>query len=426
MWASTRILFDDSREINAAASIAQRSGQVVRRLINSCPAPCRRPADRRIGPLSVRRECARLRPRISAQGRKQVLQHMQLPLSKPYRWSPLAAFGFISAAVLLALVRSAAADEVEDFYRGKTVTVLISYSVGGGYDLYARLLAHYLGNHIPGNPVVVPQNMPGAGGLRAANYLYSAAPKDGTMIGTFSRSIPTMPLVTPKDAHFDGRKFSWIGSMSGDTSLCLTGAKSQVKTFDDMLTKPVVMGGQFAAADSDIYAHLYKNVFGAKIKLVSGYPGTNDITLAMERGEVDGICGLSWGTIKIAHPEWVKGKSVNLLLQAALKKEPELADVPLALDVIDDPVKKQILSLHFAPQAIGRPYAAPPNIPGDRKAALIKAFDATMQDPEFLAETAKAKMDIAPMTGQEIDALLTQLYALPADVVAKAAKAVAE
>jgi hypothetical protein len=193
-----------------------------------------------------------------------------------------------------------------------------------------------------------------------------------------------------------------------------------------MLTTPVVMGGQYAAADSDIYARLYNNVLGAKIKLVSGYPGTNDITLAMERGEVDGICGLSWGTIKIAHPEWVKGKSVNLLLQAALKKEPELADVPLALDVIDDPVKKQILSLHFAPQAIGRPFAAPPNIPDDRKAALIRAFDDTMKDPEFLEETAKAKMDIAPMTGQEIDVLLTQLYALPPDVVAKAAKAITE
>ena len=187
-----------------------------------------------------------------------------------YRTRCLAACVPVAAALLLALTRSAAANDVEDFYRGRTLTVLISYSVGGGYDLYARLLAHYLGRHMPGNPNVVPQNMPGAGGLRAANYLFSAAPKDGSMIGTFSRSIPTMPLVTPQNAHFDGRKFSWIGSMSSDTSLCLTGAKSKVKTFHDMLTMPVVMGGQFAAADSDIYAHLYKNIFGAKIKLVSG------------------------------------------------------------------------------------------------------------------------------------------------------------
>jgi tripartite-type tricarboxylate transporter receptor subunit TctC len=352
---------------------------------------------------------------------------MQRHVGKPrQRTSHLTACVLIATASLVTFGRAAATDEIEDFYRGKTLTVLISYSVGGGYDLYARLLAHYLGAHIPGNPVVVPQNMPGAGGLRAANYLYSAAPKDGSMIGTFSRSIPTMPLVTPQDAHFDGRKFSWIGSMSSDTSLCLTGAKSQVKTFDDMLTKPVVMGGQFAAADSDIYAHLYKNVFGAKIKLVSGYPGTNDITLAMERGEVDGICGLSWGTLKVAHGDWIKNKSVHILVQAALKKDPELPDVPLALDLIKDPQKRQILYLDFAPQAIGRPFAAPPGIPADRKAALIKAFDETMKDPALLAEAAREKIDIAPMSGPDIDKLLAELYAIPPDVIQKASKAIAE
>ncbi len=333
------------------------------------------------------------------------------------------------ATILLALLtlpRSAGANEVEDFYRGRTLTVLISYTVGGGYDLYGRLLARYIGRHIPGNPSVVPENMPGAGGLRASNFLYSAAPKDGSIIGTFSRSIPTMPLVTPQDARFDGRAFSWIGSMSADTSLCLTGAKSQVKTFQDMLTKPVVMGGQFAAADSDIYAHLYKNVFGAKIKLVSGYPGTNDITLAMERGEVDGICGLSWGTLKVAHADWIKNKSVNLLVQAALKKDPELPDVPLALDLIDDPQKKQILYINFAPQAIGRPFAAPPGIPADRKAALSKAFDETMKDPDLLAEAAREKIDIGPMSGHEVDDLLAKLYTISPGVIEKASKAIAE
>src|SRR5579862_8165055 len=194
-----------------------------------------------------------------------------------YRSVWAGAFALVAAVVLVCLIpfRSSAAGDVADFYRGRTLTVLISYSVGGGYDLYARVLAHYLGRHIPGNPTVVPENMPGAGGLRASNYLYSAEPKDGSVIGTFSRSIPTMPLVTPTAVSFDGRKFSWIGSMASDTSLCLTGGKSAVKTFDDMLTMPVIMGGQSSGADSDIYAHLYTNVFGAKIKLVSGYPGTN-------------------------------------------------------------------------------------------------------------------------------------------------------
>jgi len=324
-----------------------------------------------------------------------------------------------------ALAQPTHADGVEDFYMRRTLTVAIGYSVGGGYDLYARVLSRFLGKHVPGQPTVVPQNMPGAGGLRVTNYLYTAAPKDGSVIGTFSRSIPTLPLLSPP-ATFDGTRVTWLGSMSSDTSLCLTGSKSPVKTWRDMLTKPLVMGGQSPGTDSDIYARLYKNVLGARIKLVSGYPGTNDITLAMERGEVDGICGLSWGTIKIAHPEWMRDKTVNFLLQAGLKKDSELPDVPLALDLIDDPEKKQVLYLHFAPQGMGRPFAAPPNIPEDRKAALIKAFDNTMKDPELLAEAAKEKMDINPMKGDEIDALLKQLYATPADVVAKAAKAIYE
>jgi tripartite-type tricarboxylate transporter receptor subunit TctC len=324
-----------------------------------------------------------------------------------------------------ALAQPTHADGVENFYRGRTLTVAIGHSVGGGYDLYARMLSRFLGKHIPGQPTVVPQNMPGAGGLRVTNYLYTAAPRDGSVIGTFSRSIPTLPLLSPP-AAFDGTKFTWLGSMSSDTSLCLTGSKSPVKTWRDMLTKPLVMGGQSSGSDSDIYARLYKNVFGARIKLVSGYPGTNDITLAMERGEVDGICGLSWGTIKIAHPEWMRDKTVNFLLQAGLKKDSELPDVPLTLDLIDDPEKKQVLYLHFAPQGMGRPFAAPPNIPVDRKAALIKAFDDAMKDPELLAEAARGKMDINPMKGDEIDELLKQLYATPADVVAKAAKAIYE
>jgi tripartite-type tricarboxylate transporter receptor subunit TctC len=330
-------------------------------------------------------------------------------------------------AILVAAMpcHTAQADDVANFYKGKVLTLGIGYSVGGGYDLYGRMLARFLSKHIPGEPTVVPQNMPGAGGLRISNFLYTAAPKDGSFIGTMSRSIPTMPLLT-STVNFDGRKFSWLGSMSGDTSLCLTGAKSPVKTWQDMLTKPSVMGGQGAGADSDIFARLYKNIFGAKIKLVSGYPGTNDITLAMERGEVDGICGLSWGTLKIAHPEWITNKSVNILLQAALKKDPELPNVPLALDLINDPEKKQILYLHFAPQAMGRPFGAPPDIPADRKAALRKAFDETMKDPELIAEAAREKMDISPMTGGEIDSLLKELYAIPPDVAAKAAKAIGE
>jgi tripartite-type tricarboxylate transporter receptor subunit TctC len=341
------------------------------------------------------------------------------------RWREIALAACVTVALPSALVAPGYADEVEDFYKGQTIRVVIGHSAGGGYDLYARLLSKHLRKHIPGQPTIVPQNMTGAGGLRVTNYLYTAAPKDGTVIGTFSRSIPTMPLLAPPGT-FDARRFTWLGSMSGDTSLCLSGGKSAVKNWKDMLSKPLIMGGQAVGTDSDIYARLYKNVFGARIKIVSGYPGTTEITLAMERGEVDGICGLSWGTIKVSHPQWRKNKSVNFLLQAGLKANPELSDVPFAMDLIDDAAKKQILYLHFAPQAMGRPYAAPPDIPAARKAALIKAFDAVMKDPELLAEAAKLGMDIDPMAGSEIDALLAQIYATPPDVVAKAAQAVAE
>ena len=193
-----------------------------------------------------------------------------------------------------------------------------------------------------------------------------------------------------------------------------------------MLTKPSIMGGQAVGADSDVYARLYKNVLGAQIRIVSGYPGTTEITLAMERGEVDGICGLSWGTVKVSHPEWRRNKSVNFLLQAGLNTDADLPDVPFAMDLVKEPEKKQILYLHFAPQAMGRPFAAPPDIPADRRAALIMAFNNAMKDPELLAEAAKARMDIDPMTGSQIDELLAKIYATAPAVVAKAAQAVAD
>jgi tripartite-type tricarboxylate transporter receptor subunit TctC len=320
---------------------------------------------------------------------------------------------------------AASADDVEQFYKGKTLRVVIGHSAGGGYDLYARLLSKYLRKHIPGQPSVVPQSMTGAGGLRVTNYLYQAAPKDGTVIGTFSRSIPTLPLLAPPGA-FDARRFTWLGSMSSETSLCLTGAASPVKTWQDMLSKPSIMGGQAAGTDSDVYARLYKNVLGAQIKIISGYPGTTEITLAMERGEVDGICGLSWGTAKVAHPHWRKNKLVNFLLQAGLKMDPDLPDVPFAMDLVQEPEKKQIFYLYFAPQAMGRPFAAPPDIPADRKAALIKAFYNTMKDPELLAEAMKLGMDIDLLTGGQIDELLARIYSTPPDIIAKAAQAIAE
>ena len=264
--------------------------------------------------------------------------------------------------------------------------------------------------------------MTGAGSLRAANYLFSVAPKDGSVLGTFSRSMGIAPLLG--QVEFDSRKFSWLGSMTDDDTTCVTWNSSPIKTWDDFLNKPSKLGGLGADADPDIWALLYKNVFGAKLQLVSGYPGTNDVVLAMERGEVDGLCGLSWSTIKTRHAEWLTSHAATIIVQAALKKEPQIAAVPLATDLVTKPEQLQIIRLLLASQAMARPFVAPPDIPADRKLALIAAFDATMRDADFLGEAQKLNFEIHPVSAPTIDGLLAEVYATPKDVLARAAKAI--
>src|SRR5436853_242071 len=305
------------------------------------------------------------------------------------------------------------AQSVADFYRGKTINLIIGYSVGGGYDLYGRLVSRHIGKHIPGRPSIVPQNMTGAGSLRAAQYIYSVAPKDGTTFGTFGRTIATTPLLTPATAPFDGTKFTWLGSVTNEVSTCVTWHTAPVKSWNDVLAKEVAMGGEGPGADPDVYALLYKNVFGAKWKLVTGYHGTNDTVLAMERGEVDGLCGLSWSTLKSRHMQLFTDKKINVIVQAALKKQPELADIPLASELTKNPEQLQILKLLLASQEMARPFAAPPDIPADRRSALLAGFDKTMQDSEFLAEAQKLSMDVNPLPAQAMAELLAELYATP-------------
>lgn len=331
------------------------------------------------------------------------------------------AAGAVLAGAVIAPARPAAA---ADFYRGRTVSIIAGHSAGGGYDLYARVLARHLGRHIPGNPVVVPSNMPGAGGLRLANYLYTAAPKDGTALGIFSRGMAIAPLLGA--AQFDGRRFTWVGSATSDVSVCIASTSAAVKSWDDVAARPFVAGGEGAGSDPNIFALLYKNLLGAKIKLVSGYPGTSDITLAMERGEVDGMCGISWSTIKSRHADWIAASKINVLVQAGLRAEPDIAAVPAAADLVKDAEQRQILQLALVTQAMARPFAAPPGIPPDRKDILRRAFDETMSDPEFRAETQRLQLDIDPVPGPAIDAMLKEIYATPKDVAARAAKAMSE
>jgi tripartite-type tricarboxylate transporter receptor subunit TctC len=349
------------------------------------------------------------------------------------RWlldAPLAR-GMTGLCVGLALafapmfVHPARAQSVEEFYRGKTINLVIGFSVGGGYDLYARHLARHMSKHIPGKPTIVPQNMAGAGSLRAANFLYTAAPKDGTAFGTFSRTTGINPLLE-SGATFDGTKFAWLGSVTDDVSTCVTWHTSQVKTWGDFLEKETMLGGQGPSSEPDIFARLYKNVFGAKVKLVAGYPGTNEIALAMERGEVEGLCGLSWSTIKTRHAQWLKDKKINVIVQSSFRKQPDIGDVPLVMDLTKDTEKLQILKLILAAQEMARPFAAPPGIPDDRKAALIAAFDATMKDPEYLADAQKLNIDVNPVSAKALDELLAELYATPKPVLEKAAAAIAK
>jgi tripartite-type tricarboxylate transporter receptor subunit TctC len=330
----------------------------------------------------------------------------------------------LPAAVALAVTAVPAhAQSVEEFYKGKSVNLIIGFSVGGGYDLYARHLGRHIGKHIPGNPTIVPQNMSGAGSLRAANFIYSAAPKDGTAFGTFARTTGINPLLE-SGATFDGTKFTWLGSVTDDVSTCVTWHTAPVKTWKDFLERPVTLGGQGPSSEPDIFARLYKNVFGAPIKLVAGYPGTNEITLAMERGEVDGLCGLSWSTIKTRHAAWLRDKKINIIVQSSFKKVAELGDVPLVMELTKDAEKLQILKLILAAQEMARPFAAPPGIPADRKAALIAAFDKTMKDPEYLADATRMKIDVNPVSARDLDKLLAELYATPKDVVKKASEAI--
>jgi tripartite-type tricarboxylate transporter receptor subunit TctC len=326
-------------------------------------------------------------------------------------------------ATALSMPATATAAGVEDFYKGRTVSLVIGYSAGTGYHIYARLLARFIGRHIPGNPTVIAQNMSGAGSLKAANYVYTVAPKDGSVIAMIGRSAPLEPILG--DAQFDGRRFTWLGSIASSSSLCATWHATGIKTWQDAMTKPFALAGEGSGSEPDNFARILKNVFSAKVKLVTGYPGGNEMNLAIERGEVDGRCGWSWDSIKSTRPDWLRDRKINLLAVFSLQKAPDIpAEVPLIGDLAANDEQRQILRLHLAGQSFGRPFFTSPGLPEERKAALRAAFDATMGDADFIAETNKVKLEVSPTSGAEIDRLLAEVYATPRDVVEKAKLAI--
>lgn len=325
----------------------------------------------------------------------------------------------LAATLCAAPTLAAKADSNADFYKGKQVTLLVGFSSGNGADSYGRLVSRHIGRHLPGNPSVIVQNMPGSGSLTMANYLYSVAPKDGSAFGIFNRNVPMEPLMGNKNARFDARKFTWIGSTNAEPSLCVAWGASPVETWEDAKEKTFVIAATGMNANSGLVPTLLNQVLGTKMKLIMGYPGSNEMSLAMERGEVEGRCGWSRSSLMATRPDWVTDKKVNLLIQAGLQKSPAMPDVPLAMDFVPTERGKQLLKLGVAWDEMAWPFAAPPALPDARKTALRDAFAAALKDPQLLSEAEKERLDISFVTGESIEKLLDDVYATPDDIVAE-------
>jgi tripartite-type tricarboxylate transporter receptor subunit TctC len=305
-----------------------------------------------------------------------------------------------------------------DFYAGKSIQLLIGFSAGGGYDAYGRTLARHMGRYLPGNPRLVPQNMPGAGSLKAVNYLYNVAPKDGTAIAGFAPGVVVEPLLGRSEGvQFEAPRFTWLGSISQEVSVCAFVRAAGIRSWRDMQTKSYVIGASGGGAESDVFPNVLRKLFNLPLKIVTGYPGGSEIILAMERHEVDGRCGWSWTSLLSRNKALLDTNAIDLTLQIGLTKDKALPHVPLIMELTDDPLKQAALKLIVSRQSIARPFAAPPGVPEARARLLRQAFEATMNDPEFLDEAKNLNLDVAPVSGAEVEALLKDIYASPREVV---------
>jgi tripartite-type tricarboxylate transporter receptor subunit TctC len=318
-----------------------------------------------------------------------------------------------------------AAESVADFYRGKQISLILSTGPGGGYELYARPLAQYMSRHIPGHPNIVVQNMEGGGGLRALNYLYNIAAKDGSVIGMVHDTVAFAPLYGIAQAKFDATKVDWLGSLNAEGAVCIGWHTAAVKTLDDLLKKPFLAGSTGPGSDMSMYANALNHLAGAKIKIISGYKGANDIYLAMEKGEVDGRCGTAISGLRGNRPQWFAQKLVNFIVQTAVDPidDPALKDTPLIIDRAKDPDQRAAWKFLFAAQKMARPVLAPPGIPADRLAALRQAVAETARDPDFLAEMAASKSAVHYLSGEAVLEHIKDIYATPERVQQIAIKA---
>lgn len=330
-----------------------------------------------------------------------------------------------------AFAGTADAQSIADVYKGKTLTMTVGFEAGSGYDLYARLVGRHIGGHIPGHPAIVVQNMPGATSLAAAEHLIMRAPRDGLTISALGRNILTEYLLqerpggkglTPQQLS----EFNWIGNANQEASVCFVWAANPVKSVADLKGKSLKFGSTGPGSDYESFALLMNAAFGTNVDVVRGYPGPGPVQVAIEQGELDGVCGFSWSSLMSNRPQWVRDKKINILVQMNLTKHADLQDVPLATELATNDEDRQAMKVIFARQTLGRPFAAPPRVPADRVSALRAAFNATVKDPDLLAEAKKARLEINPTDGAEMDRILKEVYAAPEAVVKRARSMIKE
>jgi tripartite-type tricarboxylate transporter receptor subunit TctC len=333
------------------------------------------------------------------------------------QWSSLPAIAALSA-LMAASAAPAVAQPAGDVLTGKSVQMIIGFGPGGGYDLWGRTVGRHIGRHLPGNPNVVPQNMPGAGSYAAASHIFNVAPKDGTVLGIIARDAALGPLSGATGARFDPTRLSWIGTPTKETNVCIAYHTAAVKTAHDLTQKQLILGDTGPGTGTRSYPKALNELLGMKFKLVGGFPASSDVFLAMERGEVDGICE-SLDSIKIRRPDWIPEKKISILFQGGAEPNPELKGVPFVLDLARTADEKQAIEFLYAGQGIGRPFVAPPDMPAERLTMLRDAFAATMKDTDFTAEAKRSKLDLDPEDGEHLAALIKKIYATPKSIVDK-------
>lgn len=328
--------------------------------------------------------------------------------------------GSIGLALAFASLGAAAvsAQPAAEFYKGKTVTIVIGSDVGGGYDAYGRLVARHLGAHIPGNPAVVPNNMPGAAQTKAAAYVYSLAPKDGTYIAALSPGALLTAVLGGPPIQYDPNKFNYVGSANSDVYVCIARPDAAAKTFADIFDHELIVGVS-SGSSTLMMPLLLKNLLGAKFKIVRGYPGTRQMQLALERNEIQGICGLGYASLRVEHEDWLTQGTVTVLAQESSRGTPELhkMGVPLATSFAKTDEQRAIMDLVYSQEIFGRPFVMAPEVPQERVAVIRAAFLAALRDPALLGEAAKSKLDVEPLSGDEVQKLVAKVYATPPSIV---------